>query len=85
MSDVWVLDFDAEGPEASDFAGYRSVHASRDGAVNRLMEHMAGLGIDLSHGQTLAAATADNGSYSADVVIEGVEISYGVHRVPVED
>ncbi|ASR85239.1 hypothetical protein I5H06_gp65 [Mycobacterium phage SirPhilip] len=84
-SEVWVLDLKIEGPEGGDFDGWQSVHASREGAfgalLDRLGEHGVSFGDDV---ETLASAAADNGSMAGDFAIEDVAVSYGVHRMPVE-
>lgn len=86
LGKVWVLDFSAEGPEPGDYTGYQSVHATRDGAGNRLLDYLIELGLAYpgANGEAMATAKADDGSYAADLEIAGVTISYGVHYMPVE-
>lgn len=86
-AEVWVLDFEAADDDGSEFDGWRSVHASRDGATARLVDRLHAIGIDI--GRTSPAdlggvVHADNGSYAGDVDICGVAVSYGVHRMPIE-
>ncbi|ADL71383.1 hypothetical protein CRIMD_37 [Mycobacterium phage CrimD] len=84
-SEVWVLDVSIEGPEAGDYDGWQSVHASREGALGALLdklgEHGVGLGADVD---TIASAAADNGSLAGDFAIDELAVSYGVHLMPVE-
>ncbi|AAD17606.1 hypothetical protein TM4_39 [Mycobacterium phage TM4] len=86
MSDeVWVLDFEAEGPEPGDYVGYQSVHRTRDGASNRLLERLADVDVDVAEVEALGGAQADDGSYAGELDADGMTISYGVHRMPIED
>ncbi|QFP94826.1 hypothetical protein SEA_MARSHAWN_40 [Mycobacterium phage Marshawn] len=83
-AEVWVLDVSIEGPEPGDYAGWQSVHASRAGALGRLAERLVeSIEFD-GDVETLASVTADNGSMAADFDADGVSVSYGVHRMPVE-
>ncbi|AYR01104.1 hypothetical protein SEA_LEMOND_39 [Mycobacterium phage LeMond] len=80
--EVWVLDVEATGPEGGDYDGWQSVHASREGAIGRLVDKLVEYG--LGDVEPQGSATADNGSMAGDYAVNGVEVSYGVHRMPVE-
>jgi hypothetical protein len=82
--EVWVLDFEATGPEGGDYTGHQSVHHTPEGADARLQEQLRDLGVDIDSAEVIASARADNGSFTADLEVDGMEISYGVHRMPVE-
>ncbi|AIW03024.1 hypothetical protein MURUCUTUMBU_37 [Mycobacterium phage Murucutumbu] len=83
--EVWVLDVSVEGPEAGDYDGWQSVHASRDGALGGLIDKLAEHGVDLGADvETVASAAADNGSLAGDFAVGDLAVSYGVHLMPVE-
>lgn len=96
LNQVWVLDFEAKGPEPGDYVGYRSVHATREGATTRLRDQLVArpgevdpadldaLGITKAADSCLEPITEDFGSFAGDFELDGVTISYGVHRMPVE-
>lgn len=85
--DVWVLEFEATGPQGGDYDGWTSVHKSKDGALLKLFDRIADLGIDPRSPdvQVVAGADADNGSTTGDLEANGWQISYGVNRFPVQD
>ncbi|UVD40995.1 hypothetical protein [Mycobacterium phage Kashi_RDG1] len=83
--EVWVLDVTVEGPETGDYDGWQSVHASRDGALGKLIDKLAEHGVDLGADvETVASAAADNGSLAGDFAVGELAVSYGVHLMPVE-
>lgn len=84
-SEVWILDFSAEGPEPGDYDGWQSVHASREGASDKLIERFIDAAVQPPGPLDVISATADNGSYAGEFETDdGVSVSYGVHRMPVE-
>lgn len=91
-SEVWVLDFEANGPEGGDYDGWQSVHATKLSAIRRIITKLAEHGVgfaDLKSGESGTLVTAhnraDNGSEAVDLLLpDGTEIGYGVHRMPVE-
>lgn len=89
VSEVWTVEFEATGPEPGDYEGWTSIHASRTGAGDRLVERFVGAGVPvplayLRHSR----CNADNGSYAGDfeaaVPAGSITVSYGVHRMPIE-
>ncbi|QFG09421.1 hypothetical protein I5H08_gp066 [Mycobacterium phage Yuna] len=80
--EVWVVDVSAEGPEGGDYDGWQFVHASREGAVGRLVEKLVEYG--LGDVEPFGSATADDGSMAGEYEADGRSVSYGVHRMPVE-
>lgn len=91
---VWVLDFSADGPEGGNYDGWQSVHSGKLGAIRRIVELLKPHGVDFADlsgddgtGSELVVAhcRADNGSESVDLKLaDGTEISYAVHKMPVE-
>jgi hypothetical protein len=83
---VWLVDFDAYGPEPGDYVGRRSVHATVDGAAARLAEYLDLVGVTESADVLAHVANAEGDSFSADLETDdGVKVSYGCHSMPVED
>ncbi|MFA4083705.1 hypothetical protein ONA92_18575 [Mycobacteroides salmoniphilum] len=80
-----MLDLSIEGPEGGVYAGWQSVHASREGALGKLIDCLAEAGIDLDGDiESLASVAADNGSLAGDFASGDRTVSYGIHRMPIE-
>lgn len=85
MSEVWVVDFSVSGPEHGDYDGWQSVHASRQGAINRLYERFIDVVVWAPGPFTVIGAQCENGGFANDFDTgDGIEVSYAVHRMPVE-
>lgn len=84
--EVWVLDFEAEGPEAGDYDGWQSVHATPDGATNRFNERLREH-VDVTEpAEDYNRTSAEDGSWSLEMNyrLGSIKISASLHRMPVE-
>ena len=88
MEHVWVLDFNAENEDTGDYMGWRTVHATKESAVQLMFARFDELGVDYDSPalEVTASSEADDGSECKDFTASqwGWErISYGVQRTEV--
>jgi hypothetical protein len=93
VGEVWVFDFSVEDPEADDQDGWQSVHRGKAGAIRQLIAKLGEHGVDYAelsgpdgpHPMVVSHCIADNGSETVELVIDLKEISYSIHRMPIEN
>ncbi|WNM68979.1 hypothetical protein SEA_TRIBLETROUBLE_38 [Mycobacterium Phage TribleTrouble] len=80
-AEVWILDLVLDGPEGGDIWAWRSVHASREGAVGVLLDKLGENGIAFGGDvDEIASVQKDDGSVAGDFMADDVKVGYGVQR-----
>ncbi|QFG11459.1 hypothetical protein I5G87_gp35 [Mycobacterium phage Ekdilam] len=83
-SEVWILDVSISGPEPGDWWGWRSTHATKQGAESTLLDRLHDQQVDMSEDlDEIAKNEQPDGSIAADFVVYGerpCKVGYGVQR-----
>ncbi|ASR84789.1 hypothetical protein SEA_HURRICANE_40 [Mycobacterium phage Hurricane] len=83
-SEVWILDLWISGPEPGDYWGWRSTHATKQGAEATLLDRLHDQQVDMSEDvDEIGKTEREDGSVAADFVVYGdqvVKVGYGVQR-----
>ncbi|APD18203.1 hypothetical protein SEA_HAMMY_37 [Mycobacterium phage Hammy] len=83
-AEVWILDLSISGPQPGDWWGWRSTHATKQGAEATLLDRLHDQQVDMSEDvDQIANTTQDDGSIAADFVVYGDQVrkvGYGVQR-----
>lgn len=83
-AEVWILDLSISGPQPGDWWGWRSTHATKQGAEATLLDRLHDQQVDMSEDvDQIAKREQDDGSIAADFVVYGDlvrKVGYGVQR-----